>query len=81
MDSLDQGCDILRRRRRNDPVPEIEDVPGSGPCRADNRCRFTTDDIGIGEQDQRIEITLQGHLPAQTTARRAKIHGPVEPDA
>ena len=81
MDRLDQGCDILRRSRRNDAVPEIEDMPWGSPGRADDRSHFTPNDIGIGEQYQGIEVALKRNLLAQTMACRAEVHGPVEPDA
>ena len=67
MHGLDERRDMLRRRGRDDPMPEVEDVAGRRARRIDDRVGFALDGLGIGEKHERVEVPLQ--RPAWTDPR------------
>src|SRR5262245_52111879 len=80
MHSLDEFLDMARRSRRHDPMPEVEDMP----CRVaevrEGALGLALHRVRVREQHQRVEIALQGDLPADARARLPEAHGPVDPD-
>jgi hypothetical protein len=58
MYSLDERRDIVRRSCGNDPMTEVEDVSWGDAGGTNHRSGFALYDVGIGEQDDRIEVPL-----------------------
>src|SRR5262245_38826750 len=69
VDGVDERADVFDRRLGQDPVPEIEDVARPARGLAEDRGRLRAD-LGDGcEEDERVEVSLDGDVVADACPR------------
>src|SRR5437762_12749688 len=80
VDGVHQSSDVVRRRRRDDPMAKVEDMSRRGTGGTNDCIRCLPNRFRIGQQGYGIEVALHRYAIADLTSGRADIHGPVHTD-
>ena len=80
MDELDQSRQIGRIRVRENPVPEVEDVPPAAGDGVQDSVRRGRHALERAQQKRRIEISLDSAVRAHDLPPALDRDPPVEPD-
>src|SRR5450759_370728 len=75
---LDEDLQILQWRRRQDPVPEVEDVARPAAGTAENVAGALAHQLRRPEEHRRIEVALDPAVVAHPLPARVEGHPPVE---
>ena len=78
MDCGDQDSHVFRRRRRQNPVAKIEDMPWLRSCGLNNVERRISRRFRSRQQDHGVEVALQRNARSHLPASNADIRRPVE---
>src|SRR4030042_16014 len=78
MNHIDQSYHILNWGVWKDPVSKIENMAGSPPYAIKNPPDFFLNEIDRAKENNRIEISLNGHIVTQTSPCFFKIHPPID---
>src|SRR5262249_42427922 len=76
----DQGAHVVDRGLGQDAVPEVEDVTGTTGGLTEDGGRARPDGRDRGEQRQRVEVALHGHVVADARPGGVEVDPPVDPD-
>ena len=80
VDGVDEREDVIDRRFGQDAVAEIEDVAGASGGLIENHLGTAANFGRLGEQRDRIEITLNGDIVAEPRPGLGEIDAPIETD-
>ena len=69
MNCFYQSDHILNRGIRKDTVTEVENMSGSTLCAVKNPFDLFLDEIDGAEENNRIEVSLNGHIISQPCPR------------
>src|SRR5450759_5661131 len=75
---LDEDLQMLQWRRRQDPVPEIEDVARPAAGTAENVAGALAHKLRRPEEHRRIEVALDAAVVADPIPARVERHPPVQ---
>src|SRR5208282_4427029 len=80
VDRIDQRYHVIDRSLGQNAVAEIEDVARAPAGLVQNRLRARANLAHVGEQHDRVEISLYRDAVTETRPRLAQVHAPVKPD-
>src|SRR5262245_40749506 len=63
MDCINEGQDVVDRRGRQDPMPQVKNVAWPATCLLQNVLHTLTDIGPVSKEHGRIEIPLNAYLP------------------
>src|SRR5262249_21076153 len=63
MDRINEGQNVIDRRRRQDPVPQVKNVTWPATCLLQNASHTLTYIGPVGIEHGRIEIALNAYVP------------------
>src|SRR5450631_580416 len=76
--SLDEELQILERSRRENSVPEVEDVARPATCATQDLAGALTHEIRWAKQHRRIQVALDAAIVTYPLPANVQGHAPVE---
>ena len=80
VDDVDQGADVVDGGLRQDPVTEVEDMARTAPGLRQDSPGLALDFLERSEQDDRIEIPLDGDVMTEPLPGLIELDPPIEAD-
>src|SRR5450759_1193863 len=75
---LDEELQILERSRRENPVPQVEDMARPATCVAEDLAGALTHEIGGAKQHRRIQVALDATIVTNPLPADVQRYAPVE---
>ena len=80
MDGVDEGDGVIDGGSGEDAVAEVEYVTGSGGGLIENAFGSLADLARAGEEGDRVDVALNGHVVAETGPHVVQFDAPIETD-